>query len=222
MERQIVMSSNTWSSLLGAAVLSASGFFATGCSPLANHGSGLSNASASDRLKNCAQAVASNPSQEDMKRLEFLETAAKDVNEHFPVPDADPNMNLYRVSSVSDEGILALQDGRAIKIGGVRCSPAGIRTIAKMFASDGELRVGWGPSITEGSTLASDDVWLVEGEPRSRSYSRLQETAITSGWCEPDESGPPSELHNRYVALRKVRAEYVAHFGSEVAPACTQ
>lgn len=222
MERQTVLICNNWSVLLTACVLAAAAALtSSGCSTAGKTNPSPSGTSTTEYPPKGGQVGAKQPSAEDMQRLEFLEAAAKDVNARFPVLDADPGMSLFRVSSVNADDTLALQNGPVIKMDGVRCSPEGIKTIAQMFASDSDLRVGWVRSTTDDSTPIRAEIWLIEGEPSSRSYSRLQETAITSGWCEPDDSGP-SKRHDRYVALMKVRADYIARFGPETAPACAQ
>lgn len=220
MERRTALICNSWPALLTATVLAAAATLTGSCSNPGKPALSPPVTSTTEHPQKGGQVVAKQPSAEDLRRLEFLEAAAKDVDTQFPVPDTALGIPLFRVSSVNPDATLALQSGPVIKMDGVRCSAEGIRTIAQMFASDNDLRVGWVRSTTDDSTPIPVEVWLIEGEPNSRSYSRLQEMAITSGWCKPDDSGP-SKRHDRYLALMKVRAEYIARFGPET-PACTQ
>jgi hypothetical protein len=153
---------------------------------------------------------------QEVSALDFLAKATDKVDQEFPAPPLNPNMALFRVLAVDSDGTISLEKGESIKLDGVRCTSVGLQTILQMFKNDDQTRIGLVEPAFGGADPTPVEAWLVEdSEPRT--FSRLQDLAITSGWCGPEET-KSSRYYERYVALMKVREEYVKRFGSNTGP----
>jgi hypothetical protein len=142
--------------------------------------------------------VRQTPLTEDMEQMKALDAKLAAIDSKYPPPQYDSKAHLYRVIDVRSDDVVLLDGGIALKFDGITCSPTGIDNISKLLL-EASARVAFRAAGT-GTSPTPAEIWLVDvSEPASPRYSIVSETALKSGWCEPEAA--TSASHPRYVAL---------------------
>jgi hypothetical protein len=145
--------------------------------------------------------VVRNPSVEELASVQSLQAKIEQIDAAHPrsaLPD--PGAPLYKVSAVEADGRIAIEGGRAVRLGGIDCSTEGIGQISRLLMFEGS-RITYRPTSPDTPGAAPVEIWLTDvsgGGPPS--YSLVAETALISGWCIPAETLNRSR-NARYQAL---------------------
>lgn len=143
--------------------------------------------------------------------VEDLEQRGAAVDTVFPRPMPPTERPHYRGVRVLAPGSVELTDGRVIRLDGVRCSSLGLEYLSRyVLAPDTSLLVV--PTGDAHAGAISADLWTVDHSGGAAIYMFPAETAITSGWCDPDGTGKHAP---RYEALAKAFANERAKFLSD-------
>jgi len=138
-----------------------------------------------------------------------------EIDKNFPLPwkfEDIAKLKLYKIKSVSNQGVITLEDGSTLSIEGVKCNAEGLSYIPKLLSSDTD-RIAYIPStefeikpkpayIWHASLFLMEDPELKELET-GPSYSSLNETVITSGWCYAEQT-ESNKFYERYLALEEI------------------
>lgn len=139
------------------------------------------------------------PSAQDLERVKALDAKLAAIDAEYPPPQFDSKAELHRVVEVRPDGVILLQGGVALKPDGIQCSAAGIANMSKLLLDD-TARVAFNGAVDSTSSMPVE-IWLVDvSDQRSPRYSMIADTALTSGWCEPQKT-TTTKLYPRYVAL---------------------
>jgi hypothetical protein len=167
----------------------------------------------SSEISATATATAS-PSGEVVVRESTVEErqAAQDLHEEIArIDDAYPRPTvpsrdspLHRVSRIEPDARITLENGMRVKMDGVSCSREGTEYLSRMLTRDG-VHITFRETRSSDAELIPAEVWLVESssEELPPAYSLIAETALTSGWCQPDGTALPdtNERFTRLAAL---------------------
>jgi len=143
--------------------------------------------------------------------LEDIERRVAAVDKVFPSPTLPPGAGLFKGVRVLAPASVELTDGRTIRLDGVRCSPVGLDYLSRFIvAPDTSLVVV--PTGEAQDHVVPADVWTVERNGAAVMYSFPAETAIKSGWCDPERTAT-AKHSARYEALAKAFSDERAKFG---------
>ena len=174
--------------------------FLAGCGDARNADGSKPALSASASVTNVdGQLSKQTPSTQDLERLKVLDAKLAAIDAEYPPPHFDPKAELHRVAEVRPDGVILLQGGVALRPDGIHCSAAGIANMSKMLLDD-TARVAFKVS-PDGDSPMPAEIWLADVSAQQwPRYSMIAETALTSGWCEPQKTAT-TKLYPRYVAL---------------------
>jgi hypothetical protein len=151
---------------------------------------------------------------DELAEVETMERKGAAVDEVFPRPEPPARAKLSKGVRVLPPGSVELTDGRIIRLDGVRCpSPLGLDYLSRILVGTDTFLLVIPTGEAEDHTVPAD-VWTVERSGTSVSYSSPAETAITSGWCDPERTitGRHTE---RYEALADAFGDERAKFSGD-------
>ena len=136
-------------------------------------------------------------------RIEEIEKIDAQYSRPIP-PGTTAEKN--RVTAVEADGRLLLDNGNAVVLAGVSCSQEGIGYVARAVMSQNvQVAVRMVAPPSPKGTPA--EIWLIDSSSvetgNSPSQSLIAETALTSGWCTPNNSANES-TNARFRALSKL------------------
>jgi hypothetical protein len=147
----------------------------------------------------------------EIEDLHQFRNRLKEIDRKYPGPQILKNAKLFRVTSVDNNGIITLEDGQRIRLEGMKCSPETPDYLRRLLLGDMD-RVVYILSSTSSDSPAAY-IWHASlslmNDPEMKkfvtgpSYSPLNESALTSGWCTPERS-PSNAYNDRYEALSKI------------------
>lgn len=163
--------------------------------------------------KKCDGAIASQQATTtEIKRMEEFRIRLQEVDRKYPGPEMPKNAKLFRVISIDNNGIISLENGRRIRLEGMKCSSKTPDYLRGLLMGDMD-RVIYKPSSAKSDDPSAAYIWHADlslmNDPemkkfiRSPSYSLLNETALMSGWCTPERSSS-NAYNDRYEALSKI------------------
>jgi len=141
----------------------------------------------------------------EQSRVEDDAAKIRALDARYPSAPTPLGAPTERVTQISVPGILQLDDGRTVRLDGVRCDSKAVDYLRRLLSGEGVSVVVMPSGENLGEPIPAD-VWSVSTiqleEPKrtSQSYSKPIETAITSGWCEV-EATPTCKYNERYAAL---------------------
>jgi hypothetical protein len=153
-----------------------------------------------------ARDYAKKPIVEKAKVLQQIRTRNL-IDKRYPGDPIPWGVPSERVAKVMIPGILDLEDGRRVRLDGIRCDERAIHYLSRLL-QDPSVSVVVLPSTPNKISPIPADVWMVDddlqlkGVTISPTYSNLIETAITSGWCDVQATAT-SKYNARYAALAK-------------------
>jgi hypothetical protein len=147
---------------------------------------------------------------EELAGVEDIERRGAAVDQLFPRPTPPPGAPLFKGIRVLAPASVELTDGRIIRLDGVRCSPLGLDYLSRfLLAPDTSLVVV--PTGEAQDHVVPADVWTVDRSGTAVIYSFPAETAITSGWCNPERTATGKHIE-RYEALANAFSNERARF----------
>jgi hypothetical protein len=141
---------------------------------------------------------------QEVARLQNDIAKREAVDARYPGMTAPKGAPSQRVTNIVVPGILTLDDGRTVKLDGVRCDSQAVGYLRRVLMRDGDSVVVIPTAESTGEPIPAN-VWSMamiklDGSVPSPSYSNPIETAITSGWCKV-EATPTCKYNERYAAL---------------------
>jgi hypothetical protein len=189
-------------------------FFVFGCSE-GNKDDRDFSASATAIRKSDGTVEVRETSKSESKKLDQNMDRYKEIEKKYPTPwsfEEISKLKLHKVKSVNNQGVITLEDGTTLIIEGVRCKPENLGYIAKLLSSDTE-RIAFIPSTNAEIRPTPAYIWSVSlvlmEDPELKdfvttpSYSSLNESVITSGWCEAEQT-ENNKYYERYLALEEI------------------
>ncbi|HET6912519.1 MAG TPA: hypothetical protein VFH71_04125 [Rhodanobacteraceae bacterium] len=168
------------------------------------HNSEFSASATAEQLSNGSVKIRSSTSGEKADVEEAIKKRDA-IDSRLPGSSIPLNAPSSRVTEVTAPGILQLADGRKIRLDGIRCENTAAIGYLRRILRDKSVSVIFLPSGQKISPIPAE-VWMVDtgvqSATSSPAYSNLNETAITSGWCQV-EATPTSKHNARYAALAK-------------------
>ena len=138
-----------------------------------------------------------------------------EINRKFPLPwkfEDTAKLKLYKIKSVNEQGVITLEDNTTLILEGVKCNSKDLKYIAKILSSDTD-RIAFIPSTDSEIIPTPAYIWHaslflmqdpeMKGIVTSPSYSALNETVITSGWCVAEQT-ENNKFYERYQALEAI------------------
>lgn len=124
------------------------------------------------------------------------------IDARYPGSETPLGARSERVIEVSVPGILKLESGRTVRLDGITCNAKAVGYMRRVLFDQG-VTVAVLPSGNSQTSPIPAEVWMVDKSFRdATSYSNINETAITSHWCDVKASS--TSKHNaRYAALAK-------------------
>ena len=138
-----------------------------------------------------------------------------EINKNFPLPwnfEDTAKLKLHKIKSVSEQGVITLEDDTTLILEGVKCDSEAPNYIPKLLSSDTD-RIAFIPSTDSEIKPTPAYIWhaslFLMQDPDTKdfvtspSYSSLNETVITSGWCVAEQT-ENNKLFERYRALEEI------------------
>lgn len=154
----------------------------------------------------CAsQHAETNAGNMELANSKSTHRARLEIDTQFPPsPLPDKSLQPTRVLEVDDDASFLLNGGTHAKMDGITCDKKGVARLRQLFAGS-QSTVIFVPSTSHTVAPIPGEVFLVEGSPSDsneppRSFTRVAESALLSGWCSPDLPST-SHLSDRYRAL---------------------
>jgi hypothetical protein len=131
-----------------------------------------------------------------------------EIDKLFPGPSIPEILPAtMSVQAVTDDALLELGSSTLVGVDGVTCSTSGALALRRILVN-AETRVAYVSAPATYRDRKKADFWMITfldlPDRRLPAYTALAEAAITSGWCEPDESSN-SQYLRRYVAIKDLR-----------------
>lgn len=151
--------------------------------------------------------VVRKPTRQEVAGLNEVIAKREAVNARYPGSQTPWGASSERVIEILVPGILELQDGRRVRLDGVRCGEKAVGYLRRAL-QDETTKVAFLPSVESHTDPIPAEVWSVDTDLQAKnlatgpSYSNVTETAITSGWCEV-EATATCKHNERYAALAK-------------------
>jgi hypothetical protein len=168
-------------------------------------------ASATAILKSDGTVETREATRKEIKRLDQALEKHNEIDRKYPGPLRHQEiikLKLYKVKSVSRQIVISVENGPNLILEGVKCNPDYSGYISKLISSETD-RIAFIPSTNSEVTPIPAYIWLADmslmqdREILGPSYSSLNETVITSGWCVPDNS-TNNKYIERYQALEEL------------------
>ena len=147
---------------------------------------------------------------EELADLKDIERRGDAVARLFPRPTPPAGAELLKGVRVLSPASVELTDGRIIRLDGVRCSALGLDYLSRYLLSPGTSLVVVPTGAVQDRTVPAD-VWTVDRDGTAVIYAFPAETAITSGWCDPERTATARHA-DRYEALAKAFGDKRAQF----------
>ena len=174
----------------------------TGCD---KPGNAELSASATAEASSDGSVLTRKPTPQELAGLN-ADIAKRDaVNRQYPGSETPWGASSERVTGVSVPGILKLQNGREVRLDGIRCDEKAVGYLRRLLMNE-TTTVAVLPSVESQSEPVPAEVWSVDkalqvkGLTTTPSYSNITETAITSGWCRVEPT-TTCKHNERYAAL---------------------
>ena len=178
-----------------------------------------SEASATAILKDDGSIETRDANKKEIEALDKSIEAHHKIDKKFPGPmklEDVAKLKLYEIESVNRQGVISLKEGPEIILEGVKCQFDAENYLAKFLSTEDD-RIAFIPSSTIEQTPIPAYVWHANlnlmKDPELKdfitgpSYSALNETAITSGWCVVDNT-KKHKYYDRYKALEEFSNKY--------------
>ena len=145
------------------------------------------------------------PTPRELASLSEITAKIEAVNARYPGAQTPWGVSSERVIGISVPGILEFQNGRKVRLDGIRCEEKAVGYLRRLL-QDETTTVAFLPSVESQVEPVPAEVWSVDKNLQVKSlasgpgYSNVTETAITSGWCQV-EATPTCKHNERYAAL---------------------
>jgi hypothetical protein len=124
------------------------------------------------------------------------------IDARYPGSQTPLGARSERVLEVSVPGILKLESGRTVRLDGITCNAKAVGYMRRVLFDHGVTVVVL-PSTNSQTSPVPAEVWMVDKSFQdATSYQNINETAITSHWCEVKTSST-SKYNARYAALAR-------------------
>jgi hypothetical protein len=176
-------------------------------------------ASATAIMKSDGAIETRDASKKEIARLEQSLERHNEIDKEYPGPmqyDEIRKLHLYEVQAVNMQGVISLKDGPDIILEGVKCEFKIQNYLAKLLSSEDD-RIAFIPSNGKDMTPIPSYIWHADislmKDPELKdfikgpSYSALNETVLTSGWCVPEKT-KTRKYYERYKALEEFSNKY--------------
>jgi len=162
-------------------------------------------ASAAARANSDGSVSVHKPTSQELASLNEDIAKREAVNRQYPGSETPWGASSERVTGVSVPGILQLQNGREVRLDGIRCDERAVGYLRRLLV-DETTTVAVLPSVESQGEPVPAEVWSVDkalqvkGLTTTPSYSNVTEIAITSGWCQLEPT-TTCKHNERYAAL---------------------
>ena len=144
----------------------------------------------------------STPTSVEIANLQRNMAKHEAIDVRYPGSQTPLGVRSERVLEVSVPGILKLESGRTVRLDGITCSAKAVGYMRRVLFDHGVTVVVL-PSSNSQTSPVPAEVWMVDKSFQdATSYSNINETAITSHWCDVKASAT-SKYNARYAALAR-------------------
>ena len=142
------------------------------------------------------------PTSAEIANLQRNMAKHEAIDARYPGSQTPLGARSERVLDVSVPGILKLERGRTVRLDGITCNARAVGYMRRVLF-DHAVTVVVLPSSNSQTSPVPAEVWVVDKSSQdATSYSNINETAITSHWCDVRASST-SKYNARYAALAR-------------------